>query len=209
MGDGSMSVIEWSVAEKPFPGQKESGDRCIVKNADDGALLAVVDGIGHGEDAARSAQIAVGALNDSDSRSLISLLRHCQQCLQGTRGAVLSMAWFSPADDTMTWLGVGNVAGVLVRREAYGVARQESLLLRAGTVGAQLPYVSASVLPVGYGDTLIFATDGIRGGFADDLNINASTQEIARTIIESHWRKIDDALVLVARYVHKSESAHQ
>jgi hypothetical protein len=78
--------------------------------------------------------------------------------------------------------------------------------LRAGTVGAQLPYVSASVLPVSYGDTLIFATDGIRGGFADKLNINASTQEIARNIIEDHWRKIDDALVLVARYVHKSES---
>jgi phosphoserine phosphatase RsbX len=209
MDDGQMSVIEWSVAEKPLPGQKESGDRCIVKNAGDGALLAVVDGIGHGQDAAHSAQIAVDALNDSDTHSPISLLRRCQQRLQRTRGAVLSMAWFSPADDTMTWLGVGNVAGVLVRRDAYGVARQESLLLRAGTVGAQLPYVSASVLPVGYGDTLIFATDGIHGGFADNLNINASTQEVARNIIERHWRKIDDALVLVARYVHKTESTPQ
>jgi hypothetical protein len=65
------------------------------------------------------------------------------------------------------------------------------------------------VLSVAYGDTLIFATDGIRSGFADNLNINASTQEIARNIIESHWRKLDDALVLVARYVYKSESAAQ
>jgi hypothetical protein len=65
------------------------------------------------------------------------------------------------------------------------------------------------VLSVAYGDTLIFATDGIRSGFADNLNTNASTQEIARNIIESHWRKLDDALVLVARYVHKSESAAQ
>jgi len=209
MDDGPMSVIEWSVAEEPLPGQKHSGDRCIVKNARDGALLAVVDGIGHGEDAAHSAEIAVAVLNDSDNRSPISLLRRCQQRLQGTRGAVLSMAWFSVLDETMTWLGVGNVAGVLVRRNAYGVARQASLLLRAGTVGAQLPYVSASVLPVAYGDTLIFATDGIRSGFADNLNINAPTEEIARNIIESHWRKIDDALVLVARYVHKSESTPQ
>jgi len=169
----------------------------------------VVDGIGHGEEAAHSAELAVSALNGSDGLTPISLLRRCQQCLQGTRGAVLSMAWFSSADDTMTWLGVGNVAGVLLRREAYGVARQEPLLLRAGTVGAQLPYVSAAVLPVGYGDTLILATDGIRSGFADALNINASTQEIARHIIENHWRKIDDGLVLVARYVHKSESASQ
>lgn len=207
MGGYLMSLIEWSVAEEPLPGQKQSGDRCIVKSFPEGELLAVVDGIGHGEDAAHSAELAVSVLRGSDTRSPISLLRRCQQQLQGTRGAVLSMAWFSLADDTMTWLGVGNVAGVLLRREAYGVARQESLLLRSGTVGAQLPYVSASVLPVNYGDTLIFATDGIWGGFADNLNINASTQEIARHIIESHWRKIDDALVLVARYVHKSESA--
>jgi len=209
MDNGSQSVIEWGVAEETHPGQKQSGDRFVVKNATDGALLAVVDGIGHGADAARTAQVAVGALEGSESRSPISLLRRCQQRLQGTRGAVLSLAWFNPAEDTMTWLGVGNVTGLLLRREAHRRTRQESLLLRAGTVGAQLPYVSPSVLSVAYGDTLIFATDGIRGGFADNLNINASTQEIARNIIESHWRKLDDALVLVARYVHKSESAAQ
>jgi len=204
-----MSLIEWSIAEEMLPGQKQSGDRYVVKNLPQGALLAVVDGIGHGEDAAHSAELAVSALNGSEALSPISLLRRCQQRLQGTRGAVLSMAWFSPADDTMTWLGVGNVAGVLLRREGYGIARQESLLLRAGTVGAQLPYVSASVLPVSYGDTLIVATDGIRSEFADALNINASTQEIARHIIENHWRKIDDGLVLVGRYVRKNESASQ
>lgn len=204
-----MSLIEWSVAEEPLPGQKQSGDRYVVKILPEGALLAVVDGIGHGEDAAHSAELAVSVLKSSDPGSPISLLRRCQQHLRGSRGAVLSIAFFSRADDTMTWLGVGNVAGVLLRREAYGVARQESLLLRAGTVGGQLPYVSASVLPVGYGDTLIFATDGIRGEFADKLNVNASTQEIAQHIIEHHWRKTDDALVLVGRYVHKSESTPQ
>jgi negative regulator of sigma-B (phosphoserine phosphatase) len=209
MDGRSMSLIEWSVAEEPLPGQKQSGDRYLAKAWPEGALLAAVDGIGHGEDAARSAELAVRALNGSEVRSPISLLRRCQQHLQGTRGAVLSMAFFSLADETMTWLGVGNVTGILLRREPYGGCRQESLLLRAGVVGTQLPYVSASVLPVSYGDTLIFATDGIRSGFADKLNVNASTQEIARHIIEQHWRKIDDALVLVARYVHKSESAAQ
>jgi serine/threonine protein phosphatase PrpC len=200
-----MSVIEWSAAEEVLPGENKSGDRYVVKNLPEGALLAVVDGIGHGEDAAHSAELAAGVFNGSDARSLISLVRRCHERLQGTRGAVVSLAWFSPADDTMTWLGVGNVAGVLLRREAYGVARQESLLLRAGMVGAPLPHISATVVPVSYGDTLIFATDGIRSGFADRLNVNSSRQEIARQIIRNHWRKHDDALVLVARYVHKSE----
>ena len=204
-----MSLIEWSFAQEVLPGQKQSGDRYVVKTVSEGALLAVVDGIGHGEDAAHSAELAVSGLNDSCVNSPISLLRRCHQCLQGTRGAVISLAWFSAPDDTMTWLGVGNVAGVLLRREAYGISRQESLLLRAGMVGAQLPYLSAFVLPINYGDILIFATDGIRSGFADQLNINSSTQEIAQHIIEHHWRKLDDALVLVARYVRKTESTPQ
>jgi hypothetical protein len=205
----SMSLIEWNVAEEALPGQMQSGDRYVVKDLPSGVLVAVVDGIGHGVDAALPAELAVRALSGANVSSLISLLRCCQQQLQGTRGAVLSMALFSEADDTMTWLGVGNVEGVLIRREPYGGARQESLLLRGGVVGAQLPSISASVLPVNYGDMLIFATDGIRGGFADNLNINASTQEIAHHIIEQHWRKFDDGLVLVARYVHKNGSTHR
>ncbi len=204
-----MSLIEWNVAEEALPGQMQSGDRYVVKDLPSGVLVAVVDGIGHGEGAALPAELAVRALSSANVSSLISLLRCCQQQLQGTRGAVLSMALFSEADDTMTWLGVGNVEGVLIRREPYGGARQESLLLRGGVVGAQLPSISASVLPVSYGDMLIFATDGIRGGFADNLNINASTLEIAQHIIEQHWRKLDDALVLVARYVHKTECSHR
>jgi serine/threonine protein phosphatase PrpC len=205
MDGRAMSVIEWSAAEEVLPGESESGDRYVVKNLPEGALLAVVDGIGHGEDAARSAELAAGVVNGSEARSLISLVRRCHQRLQGTRGAVVSMAWFSPTDDMMTWLGLGNVAGVLLRREGNGVARQESLLLRAGTLGALLPDISASVVPVSYGDTLIFATDGIRGGFTDGLDVDGSPQEIARHIIRNHWQKRDDALVLVARYVHKSE----
>jgi negative regulator of sigma-B (phosphoserine phosphatase) len=202
-----MSLIEWNVAQEALPGQKQSGDRCVVKTVPSGMLVAVVDGIGHGQDAAYPAELAVSALNRANGGSLISLLRSCQQQLQGTRGAVLSMALFNEADDTMTWLGVGNVEGVLIRREAYGGARQESLLLRGGVVGAPLPSIAAYVLPVAYGDMLIFATDGIQSGFADNLKINASTQEIAQNIIGRHWRKVDDALVVVARYVHKNESA--
>ena len=197
-----MSLIDWSTAEEVRPGESQSGDRYVVKDLPEGALLAVVDGIGHGADAASSAALAAGVFACSQTPVLTSLVRRCQQRLQGTRGAVVSLAWFA-SDQTMSWLGVGNVAGVLLRRQACAVPRQESLLLRAGTVGRPLPDIAASVVPVSYGDTLIFATDGIQRGFADHLNVAGSPQEIAREILRNHWSKHDDALVLVARYVHK------
>jgi serine phosphatase RsbU (regulator of sigma subunit) len=198
-----MSLIEWGIAEEALPGQQASGDHYLVKALPSGMLLAVVDGIGHGQDARHAAELAIKALDDLETGSLIPLLRCCQQKLQGTRGVVLSMAFFSAIDGTMTWLGVGNVEGVLLR--AQGEPRQEALLLRGGLVGAHLPPISASTVPVNCGDLLILATDGIRSDFAERLNTNASTQEIAQEIIEHFGRDTDDALVLVARYVHKDE----
>ena len=65
----------------------------------------------------------------------------------------------------MTWLGVGNVQGVLMRADAQKGSVQEVLLLRGGVVGSQLPALQAAVLPIAKGDTLVFATDGVRGEF--------------------------------------------
>jgi serine phosphatase RsbU (regulator of sigma subunit) len=174
-----------------------------------GVLVAVVDGVGHGQDAARAATRAIAELENLQTTSLIPLVRACHQKLMGSRGAVLSLAFFSRADGTMTWLGVGNVEGVLVRRTQRSVPEHEALLLRGGVVGSDLPSIMASIVPVSCGDVLIFATDGIRSGFASDLKMNGSTKDMAQLIMQRHWRKTDDALVLVARYVHKDEPGAQ
>jgi len=55
--------IEWAVAELAQPGQSESGDRHLVLPTPDGGLVAVVDGLGHGAEAANAAK--VGNLNIS------------------------------------------------------------------------------------------------------------------------------------------------
>ena len=114
----------------------------------------------------------------------------------------MSLALFHGNEDTVTWLGVGNVEGFLLHRDAHGVPGHEALLLRAGIVGDRLPRLSASVLQVGYGDVLIFATDGIRPGFTDNVNLEESPQQIADRILTQYGLETDDALVLAARYLH-------
>jgi len=79
---------------------------------------------------------------------------------------VLSLASIDPEHGLMTWAGVGNVQGALMRAGARKGSVQEVLLLRGGVVGSQLPALQAAVLPVAKGDTLVFVTDGIRGEFA-------------------------------------------
>src|SRR5207247_587433 len=71
-------------------------------------------GLGHGADAAAAARAAVAALDRHAEESVLPLVQRCHQALAGTRGVVMSVAFFDPSDHAMTWLGVGNVEGVLL-----------------------------------------------------------------------------------------------
>ena len=204
MAKVSDPIIEWGVASQTVGNEAVSGDIHLVKVLPGKALVAVIDGVGHGEAAAEAAQIAADCLRKYAGDSLAELMGKCHWALIATRGAVISLAEFSAADNTMAWLGVGNVDGFLLRRNASRRPACEGLLPNRGLVGDCLPPLAASVLPVDNGDVLIFATDGIRPGFADRIMPSNPPQQIADQILA--WLSVgsDDALVLVVRYVNGS-----
>src|SRR5947207_9110870 len=110
---GTAPLLHWGVATLALAGQRESGDLHLVKAVDGGAVVAVVDGLGHGEEAAFAAKTAVGTLERYVHEPTLSVLQRCHEALKGTRGVVLSLASFDSTRGTMTRLGVGNVEGVL------------------------------------------------------------------------------------------------
>jgi serine/threonine protein phosphatase PrpC len=191
-------LMEWGVAERTLPGETESGDSHLVKALPDGILMAVVDGLGHGPEAAEAARAAVTTLEVHAHGRLVELLERCHQELRHTRGVVMSLAWLSRGQDSLTWLGVGDVEGRVMR--ATRANRNEALLLRGGVVGYEIPRLRSSQLTLEPGDLLILATDGIRAGFSDELDLHRPAQQLADEILAEHGRMNDDALVLVARY---------
>ncbi len=197
------ALIEWGVATLALPGEAQSGDRHLVKPVGSSVLVAVVDGLGHGAEAATAAQAAVAALERHSTESPMPLIERCHRALHGTRGAVMSVAVLGRPDRSMTWLGVGNVEGLLLHGDgaARSGSRRESLVTRGGIVGSELPRLHPVVLPIAPGDMLIFATDGIRDGFAEGLPAEATPQHLADQILARHGKGTDDALVLVARYL--------
>jgi hypothetical protein len=182
------ALLSWGVSASTRVGEEVSGDLHLVMTGGDIALAAAVDGVGHGPEAAVAAQRAIAILQQSNGEGLVDLVRSCHEELKGTRGAVMSVASFDGRADRMTWLGVGNVEAILVRRNQ-----------RSGVVGYRLPALQAAVLPVSRGDIVIFTTDGIRHGFFDKLNLADSPQALADSILP-YARDNDDALALVVRY---------
>lgn len=193
-------IIDWGVAYQSLDGAEWSGDSYVAKTFDSKVLIAAIDGLGHGKHASDAAGITVATLENHLAEDIVSLVGQCHEALIRTRGVVMSLASFDATDDSMTWLGVGNVEGVLLRSDLHTKPAHQSLFLRGGVIGYQLPSLRPSTLHVNRGDTLIFYTDGIRSGFVQDVNIEDLPQQIADNIITNFNRKTDDALVIAARY---------
>jgi negative regulator of sigma-B (phosphoserine phosphatase) len=197
----STLTLEWGVASRAIPGETVSGDSWLVEPVAGGALLAVVDGLGHGSEATAAAELAVSTLREHAGESVLSLIDHCHAALRTTRGVVLSLASFNESDASLTWLGIGNVEGVLVRSSAAAVPPRENLLLRGGVVGYQVSLPRAVMIPVAAGDLLVFATDGVQPGFEEDVSPGEAVQSCADRLLARHVKPTDDALVLAARFL--------
>jgi hypothetical protein len=200
METDGQAVLDWSVAVEPLAGEAECGDDALVARLPDGALVAVVDGLGHGPAAAEAARRAIELLGNHANEALPSLVKRCHEALRTTRGVAMSAARFSVRDDAMTWVGVGTVEGRLVRQPTAH-APNEELIVFAGAAGVHMQRVYAATVNVQPGDTLVFATDGVDPRFADALRVEPSAANTAKSILQRHGKPDDDALVLVARYL--------
>jgi negative regulator of sigma-B (phosphoserine phosphatase) len=195
--------LEWGTATAPHPSQHVSGDIALVSRAPEGALVAVIDGLGHGQEAAHASQIARDTVYEAVGTDIIALAHRCHRALASTRGAAVALAYVSTSASTLTWLGVGNVEGRLVAGDQRARPRSAnaSLRLRRGVIGHQLPAIDTATLDIQRGDLLILSTDGIAPGFGEELDVSGSSQRIAERILAEHWTVADDGLVLVLRYL--------
>jgi serine phosphatase RsbU (regulator of sigma subunit) len=197
--------LEWSVVSRALPGETVSGDEHVVAASDDGILLAVIDGLGHGSEATAAARKAVEVLSRQPGAPVIELIRRCHDALRSTRGAAMTVVAVNRRERTATALGIGNVETVVVRGDDRAQPARESVLLRNGVVGYQLPQLQTSVIPLGPGDVVVFATDGVREDFGDRINAAEPLPQMVNRILEQKFRGTDDALVLACKILERDE----
>lgn len=193
-------TLDWGVAAAPLPGQTESGDRFLVQPFEGGTLVAVVDALGHGHRAAQVAAQTIDILVQHPSDPVEALFLRCHQALRDRHGATMSLASLDWGSHRMTWLGIGNVAGVLVPHSFRPESPVSRLLVRGGVVGGDLPDLDPVRVAFAPGDVLVLATDGIHEQFADELPAGLEPQALAEHTFAHYAKSTDDALVLVARY---------
>lgn len=193
-------AFEWAIASKPLAGETAIGDVAVV--AEEGAdfLLAAIDGLGHGAEAALASAAAAAAVLANAAEPLENLLVLCHEKLQSTRGAAITLARLETRAAVLSWVGVGNVDAYLIRNTPTGVAPVDSPVLSGGIVGFDLPRVWVRSVDLNRGDLVILATDGVDRRFVDDLRFGMDVSALAEQILATSGKGTDDALVLVSRF---------
>jgi negative regulator of sigma-B (phosphoserine phosphatase) len=201
MPDEGGPMLEWCTAGRPIPGEACSGDDALVLAGEQRALVAAIDGLGHGPSASEAAGVAVAALRTAPWDDVAALVTRCHEALRPTRGAAVGLAAFRD-EGTVTWLGVGNITGRLVSGGGLSASGGRWLGSLSGVAGDdELPALRPATIPVRRGDVLILATDGIDGAFVDEVVATGTCEEIADRVLRDFGRLTDDALVVVARYL--------
>ena len=113
----------------------------------------------------------------------------------------MTLAHIDFQKDTLSWVGIGNVAADLVAKHPAGVEVRSSVRLAGGIVGYRVPEVVVSQdFPIRPGDLLVITSDGIEENHLDGIDFAAPALTIAEQILDSHAKDNDDALVLTARH---------
>lgn len=196
--EGRTTMVEWAAAFRAMPGETLSGDAHVVVDEGDSVLLGVIDGLGHGPEAEIAAARAREFVAGQAGADVAAVVEKAHVHLRGTRGVTLSLARLDGRANRMSWVGVGNVEASLFKPGPP--AKRETMAPRGGVVGYSLPRLAPRVLPLGPGDVLLMATDGVRPGYATAVPPGETAIQAAQALVTNYARPTDDCLVLVARF---------
>jgi len=195
--DMPMPELDLSVFSRPLPGQRYNGDAYFVKRYEDKIIFAVIDGLGHGQEAQEAAQAAVDCLENYYRRPFTEIFQLCHQRLKKTRGAAMSLCRINLKDRVMTHSGIGNV-----NTRVYSSQAAPAPFCINGTLGVAMRMVKVDDYPLPEDSVIIMFSDGISGHFSPDSlrgSWGLKPQRLAKRIMDNYARDNDDATVIVGR----------
>lgn len=196
-GQGAATRIASGVVCLALAGAAACGDAWAVHEQGACTTALVVDGLGHGVDAAAAADAATASFERTRDRALPEILRTMHGALRATRGAAVSIARLDSGERTIRFAGVGNVAGSILSSQGT-----RGLVSSPGIVGHQMPRVHEMTYDWPAGGTLIMHSDGVSGRWQLERYPALAAQHasvVAVALARDYARAQDDATIVALR----------
>jgi anti-sigma regulatory factor (Ser/Thr protein kinase) len=193
----SPDSLEIGVVCLPKDGKGACGDGWAVSQSGRRSLFLVVDGLGHGPEAALAAQEAIRIFQKSSHLNPAAIVELAHAALHATRGAVLGVAEIDVFQQAIKFSGVGNTTGVIHSRQ-----RNHHLVSVNGTVGHSLGKIQEFTYPSVKDSLLIMHSDGLNTHWRLDAYRGLAARHpalIAGVLYRDHRRSNDDVTVLVTK----------
>jgi negative regulator of sigma-B (phosphoserine phosphatase) len=181
--------LETSYLTKPADGEIASGDAVVVRRDESTTMIAMIDVLGHGPEAAKVAATATKHLEHAPVKKATDLLMSLHDALRGSRGAAASICVVR--GDRVDGCGVGNV-------EIRVLGSPVPVLLTPGIVGQRVHRLRSFEGRLSAGDRLVFFSDGISSQVPLGELRSLSPADACATVMRQHRRRYDDATVLIS-----------
>ncbi|MHC1585767.1 MAG: SpoIIE family protein phosphatase [Candidatus Syntropharchaeia archaeon] len=184
--------MRFGIATRAKVGESVNGDGYFIKS-DGFALIAVIDGVGHGREANIATEKVISFLEENYRMDPAEIIRRCNLILRRTRGVVMGIAMIK--EKTLTYTGIGNIAGIIKKKNT-----ERHLTSLSGIVGYNLRKVMKFFYPYEEGDIIIMFSDGISKHFRiSDYDFSMGLQAVAEAILEEHGKENDDATIVIGQ----------
>ncbi len=195
----SAGTFEVGLVSVPRSGEDVCGDACSIEIGASRARVVVADGLGHGPEARRAAQLAVDTIAQRAEAPVCAALEYVHAALRPTRGAAVLLIDVDAGRETVAACGVGNVAAAIAWS---GGSRH--VVSHNGTLGHGSPRFQEFRFPWPTGALLIAHTDGVSRRW--DLEsypgiVRHHPGIVAGVIYRDFSRGTDDATAVVLKAV--------
>jgi anti-sigma regulatory factor (Ser/Thr protein kinase) len=181
----------------PLVPDEPCGDGWDVARLRDRTVILVVDGLGHGPEAAKVPREAIRIFRKDPNGEPAEILRTRHAALRSTRGGVAAAAVIDEDRGRVTYAGAGNISGRIIT----GSVTQKMVSLN-GTLGDQIRKFQEFSYPWDAEALLIMHSDGLTGHW--DLEDYPGLARkppalIAGVLYRDHTRGGDDVTVLALK----------
>ncbi len=181
----------------PYPGEPVCGDNWAWSDSTNGRTIMLVDGSGHGVEAARAAETAVRTFSQHADGSCEEIVERLHRALAPTRGAAVAVARIDTTARVVRFVGVGNVSAVLVNE-----GKTRHMVSHNGTAGHVAPRIREFVYDFTVDPLVILHSDGLTSRWDLAAYPGLAMQHpslVAGVLLRDHRRGRDDASVVAMR----------
>lgn len=178
-------------------GEPICGDGWTIVQGRGRVVVFVVDGLGHGPDAAAAARAAIQAVEKNAQREAPDIIDAVHDSLRHTRGAAGAIAMLQPESELCIFCGIGNISASI-----RGPGSTRSMVSHNGTLGHQVRKIQEFQYPFPKGSLLVMHSDGIATHW--DLAAYPGIEVrhpafVSAALFRDHSRGRDDLTVLALR----------